>query len=164
MKYKTQEPEENKSNGIVELIQFEYNRMCLLQSGILYAHMNGIETSKRFFSRAYDACRQCIQDLLEFLYVNSEEIPEFKVPEIQYFEKIEEPYEALSEAEEEYFEKANTLFAQAVEDKDVKMIVALYKIIKVPHIMCRAYEAIKNNQDPNTVCNNKTWNANDVPW
>ena len=157
MKYKTQEPEQEKSgmnselyNLFVDLIQFEIEKLSFIHSAKVYFYHNGYIDYKKFFKYMYKGCEASKHCLMNFLIESLEPIPDFTIPAMNFeFEDKVEPFEKLREYEDEYTEKISNLALKALELKDMHVLAyAINKVKEIKHIACIALEAVKNDQNP----------------
>lgn len=157
MKYKTQDPEQEKSgmnkelyNLFIDLIQFEIEKLSFIHSAKVYFYHNGYINYKKFFKHMYKGCEASKHCLMNFLIESLEPIPDFSIPamNLEFKDKIE-PFEKLREYEDNYTEKINNIALKAFELKDMRVLAYIInKINEIKHIACIALEAVKNDQNP----------------
>ena len=157
MKYKTQEPEQEKSgmnkelyDMFIDLIQFEIEKLSFIHSARIYFYHNGYIDYKKFFKHMYKACEATKHCLMNFLIESLEPIPDFTIPalNLEFRDKFE-PFEELQKMEDEYAEKINALALKAFEVKDMHVLAYIInKLNEIKHIACIALEAVKNDQNP----------------
>ncbi len=159
MKYRTQEHETTANDGVLELLQIEYDWMSILNSAKLFSYANGYSKHERFANRCIDSLQTCTQETLKFLYYRTAPFTESTIPEIQYFDKLEEAFGALAEEEDNYFNKVADLIVYAQEKADGELLAFLLPKAQKERLMCRAYEAVKNGQDVLQLSNDCN-----IPW
>ena len=166
MKFKTNQEEQNKEvekmskelyDGFLDLIQFEVDKLTLIESARLYFHKIGLVNYEKFFKGLYKVCKETKNCLIEHLYNNSsKEIPEFVIPQIVSFESFSEntkPFKMLAEMEDTFVEKINNLISISNGDRNWNSFYyLLQKLSKVDHICCRALSAVENKADVLALC------------
>ena len=150
---KTKISEELKKS-IVDLIQFEIDKLSLVKSAKYYCYYKGLVKYEKYFAGLYNACEKVKDCLIMFLKSKGCDIPEFTIPEIEKdFENITKPFELLAEKEDKYEEMIISLIDIAFSDKDwVTFNYFLKKLDGIDHICCRALEAVKNNGNVLDLC------------
>lgn len=159
MKYKTQDTETQKDNSLLELVQAKYHILSVLTSGRLFCYANGYKDAENFLTTVYEKSVKSLFEILQYLYVKLVPFSDNVFSEIQYYDSINEVFETLSELEDQFYDKVSSIVLEAQENKDAELLTFLLPKAQNEHLMCRAYEAIKNGQDPSRLCN-----ANYCPW
>lgn len=156
MKFKTSENEQSPGpkkvgmstelyNKFIDLIQFEIEKLNLINSAQCYFFKEGQMAYKKFFAYIEEQCKKVKSCLILHLSSNMEEIPEFKIPAQIKFEDLKEPFVKLAEMEDSYEEKLNNLIDIAFVDKNWKSFYYLLKKLDtIDHLCCRAVVAIEN--------------------
>lgn len=168
MKFKENQEEQSKEfvgmsdnlyKDFIDLIQFEIDKLTLIDSVIAYFHTNGFTNYEKFYKYLYDKCKDTKCCLISFLRNNLKEIPEFKIPTLgASFKDSTEPFKMLADMEDLFEEKVNNMINEAFSDKDWKSFYYLLKKLdKVDHLCCRALAAVENKQNPLDLCERRIW-------
>ncbi len=161
MKFKSNQEDQNKEleisenlkSGFLDLIQFEIDKLTLLNSACYYFYKLGLTDYKKFCKHLLKACEDTKHCLIWQVMKNSILIPELTIPkQVEFADKIE-PFKLLASMEETYVEKVTKLIDIAMEDKNWNNFnYLLDKLKAVDYICSRALSAVENNANILALC------------
>ncbi len=133
-----------------EFVKLETKKWAFLYSAKKYYWLHGYSDYAEFFCKLLSNCEKFKLCLFDFIISNLDTIDELSVPAIvPEFESKEKPFQMAAELEDECFELMQNIAKTAIKNEDtVTLAYILPKIDKFDHLCCRAYEAIKNDQNP----------------
>ena len=161
MKFKNQEEKEDKVliskelySAFSDILQIEEEKLALVEAAKMYSFIHGNMNEKKFFRYLFEKCLENKYCILAHLYMNEAPSPERTIHSINLknFENSEKFFELLASAEDDYVNILTSAINIAYKDYNWEMLIYLLKKLEsVDHLCCRAYEAVKNGNDPLTL-------------
>lgn len=135
---------------IIDFLQFEINKLSLLDSAKFYFYQNGLEHYRCFINYVTRCCKETKYAIVEYLVNHMEDVPDMKLPGLDLdFDDKYEPFVKLASMEDNALKKLSDIVEKACEVKDYCTGLFFADFIKhVDHIACRALEAVRNDENP----------------
>lgn len=135
--------------AFIDLIQFEINKIGIIESAKFYFYKNGLMSYKKFFKYLWKNCNDIKMCLISYVMEHMGELPEFTINSIKAdFENPIEPFKILASKEDEYCDKLTKMIDLAFENKEWSAFkYLLEKLNKIDHICCRALAAVEHDAD-----------------